>query len=137
MLQAVEESSAEALQQAEEAMHDWQHQWDEFNQHAAEPRQQAEVQQSRIQHVEQVLQRLQNRSEQLEQEKQGLAQGPADTEIEELTGQLATIETAMAEHEQASEVLVQKLSATRDNSTNLSARLNTARTELQQKRGRI
>ena len=70
MLQALEETSAEALLQAEEDMHNWQHQWDEFNQHAAEPRQQAEVQQSRIQHVEQVLQRVQNRTRQLEQEKE-------------------------------------------------------------------
>ena len=61
-LQALENESAQALLQAEEAMHEWQHQWDEFNQHAAEPRQQAEVQQSRIQHVEQVLQRLQERT---------------------------------------------------------------------------
>ena len=74
-LQALETASAQALLQAEEAMHDWQHQWDEFNQHAAEPRQQAEVQQSRIQHVEQVLQRMQERSGQLEEEKKGLADG--------------------------------------------------------------
>ena len=59
LLQALEEASAQALLEAEEAMHSWQHQWDEFNQHAAGPRQQAEVQQSRIVHVEQVLQRLQ------------------------------------------------------------------------------
>ncbi len=133
----LEALSASTLEQAEEAMHSWQHQWDEFNQHAAEPRQQAEVQQSRIQHVEQVLQRIQNRSRQLDEEKQGLAAGPADIEIEEMGAQLAEVELAMAEHERSSESLVQTLAATRDKRTSLSADLNQVRSQLQQKRGRM
>ena len=135
-LQALESASADALLQAEEAMHDWQHQWDEFNQHAAEPRQQAEVQQSRIQHLEQVLQRLQGRTRQLEEEKQGLAAGPADTEAEELGEQLAEIELSMAEHERHSETLVQSLASNRDRRTQLSGELNQLRSALQQMRGR-
>ena len=133
----LEALSASTLEQAEEAMHNWQHQWDEFNQHAAEPRQQAEVQQSRIQHVEQVLQRIQSRTRQLDEEKQGLAAGPADIEIEELGAQLAEVELAIAEHERSSESLVQTLAATRDKRTSLSADLNQVRSQLQQKRGRI
>jgi chromosome segregation protein len=136
-LQALEAESAEALLQAEEAMHEWQHQWDEFNQHAAEPRQQAEVQQSRIQHLEQVLQRLQGRIRQLDEEKQGLAAGPADTEADELGEQLAEVELTMAEHERRSESLVEKLASTRDARTNLSTELNQVRSALQQMRGRM
>tara|TARA_R110002072_G_scaffold33473_3_gene101301 strand:- start:29356 stop:32853 length:3498 start_codon:yes stop_codon:yes gene_type:complete len=135
-LQELEAASAEALLLAEEAMHDWQHQWDEFNQHAAEPRQQAEVQQSRIQHLEQVLQRLQGRTRQLEEEKQGLAQGPADTEAEELGEQQAEIELTMAEHERRAESLVETLASTRDKRTELSTELNQVRSALQQMRGR-
>ena len=136
MLQAVEEASAEALQQAEEAMHNWQHQWDEFNQHAAEPRQQAEVQQSRIQHVEQVLQRIQHRTQQLEEEKQGLQPGPADGDIEELGEQLAEIELTMLEYEERGEALTETLAQTRESSTGLSTELNQVRSQLQQMRGR-
>tara|TARA_R110002049_G_scaffold267629_1_gene444024 strand:- start:1863 stop:5360 length:3498 start_codon:yes stop_codon:yes gene_type:complete len=136
-LQALEAESAEALLQAEEAMHEWQHQWDEFNQHAAEPRQQAEVQQSRIQHLEQVLQRLQGRTRQLEEEKQGLAAGPTDTEADELGEQLAEVELTMAEHERRSEALVEKLASTRDTRSNLSTELNQVRSALQQMRGRM
>jgi chromosome segregation protein len=135
-LQAVETASAQALLQAEEAMHDWQHQWDEFNQHAAEPRQQAEVQQSRIQHLEQVLQRLQERTRQLDEEKQGLAAGPADAEAEVLAEQLAEIELILATHEERSESLVQTLASTRDRRTSLAAELNQVRSALQQMRGR-
>jgi chromosome segregation protein len=135
-LQGLESASAEALLLAEEAMHDWQHQWDEFNQHAAEPRQQSEVQQSRIQHLEQVLQRLQGRTRQLEEEKQGLTAGPADTEAEELGEQQAEVELTMAEHERRSESLVETLASTRDRRTKLSTELNQARSALQQMRGR-
>ena len=136
LLQALEEASAQALLEAEEAMHSWQHQWDEFNQHAAGPRQQAEVQQSRIVHVEQVLQRLQERTEQLHEEKKGLAIGPADAEVQSLSEQLAEIELAMAEHERRSGSLVDTLAATRDNRTQLSSELNQVRSGLQQMRGR-
>ncbi|RLA61949.1 MAG: chromosome segregation protein SMC [Gammaproteobacteria bacterium] len=137
MLQAVEEASAETLLQAEQAMHNWQHKWDEFNQHAAQPRQQSEVQQSRIQHVEQVLQRIQNRTRQLEEEKQGLASGaPANTEIDALGERLAQIELTMARLEERGETLVQTLATTRDTSTNHATTLNQVRSQLQQMRGR-
>ena len=75
-LQALAARSTSALGEAEEAMHEWQHEWDVFNHQAAEPRQQAEVQQSRIQHLEQVLQRLQERSNQLADELRNLAAKP-------------------------------------------------------------
>jgi chromosome segregation protein len=136
MLQALEEESAEALLQAEEAMHNWQQQWDEFNQHAAEPRQQAEVQQSRIRHVEQVLQRIQVRTRQLEEEKQTLAPGPADGEIAALGEELAEIELIMAEHEGRSESLVEQLAATRERNSSVAEQLNHVRSQLQQLRGR-
>jgi chromosome segregation protein len=136
LLQALEEASAQALVEAEEEMHGWQQQWDEFNQHAAGPRQQAEVQQSRIVHLEQVLQRLQERTEQLQGEKSALAAGPPDAEMQSLSEQLAEIELAMAEHEQRSESLVETVATTRDNRTQLSSELNQVRSGLQQMRGR-
>lgn len=136
LLQELEETSAEALLQAEEAMHTWQNRWDEFNQHAAEPRQQAEVQQSRIRHVEQVLQRIQDRTRQLEEEKQSLAPDSTDGEIEVLGEQLAELELVMAEHEHRGESLVTQLASTRERSSELSTEINEVRSRLQQMRGR-
>ena len=136
LLQEVERESAEALIEAEESMHRWQQQWDEFNQHAAEPRQQAEVQQSRLQHLEQVLQRLQARAEQLEEEKRGLATGPADSDIMALGEQLAATELSMAEQEARGETLLERLSQSREQGSQLSRQLNEARSDLQQLRGR-
>ena len=136
VLKEVEVESTEALAAAEEAMNTWQHEWDDFNQHAAEPRQQAEVQQSRIQHLEQAMQRAQNRSQQLEEEKQGLASEPADVEIAELGEQAAEIELTMAEYESSGEALVEQLVMARDQSGTLSAELNEVRSSVQQLHGR-
>ena len=136
LLQQVEEASAEALLHAEEAMHEWQHQWDEFNNHAAQPRQQAEVQQSRIQHLEQVLKRVQDRSSQLEEELRGLAPGPVDGEIETLAEQLAEVEMTMAGFEETGESLVSRVTSTRDRGGRLATELNEVRSGLQQLRGR-
>ena len=135
-LERVEKESSEALLQAEDAMHKWQHQWDEFNQNAAEPRQQAEVQQSRIQHLEQVLQRLQDRMELLGTEKQTLDAVPGSGDGDGLSGELSAVEKAMAEQEEQSETIVSSLAECREESNSLAAELNQVRSALQQTRGR-
>ncbi|MBU31382.1 MAG: chromosome segregation protein SMC, partial [Pseudomonadales bacterium] len=66
MAGAAEEDTGMALQSAEDAMQNWQGAWDQFNQRAAEPRQQAEVEQSRIRHMEQSVERLGERIQRLE-----------------------------------------------------------------------
>ncbi|MFV0477377.1 MAG: chromosome segregation protein SMC [Parahaliea sp.] len=137
LLQALEEGSAEALAQAEETMLEWQQRWDEFNLNAAEPRQQAEVQQSRIQHLEQAQQRYQRRIEQLEQEQASLVSGPAGDDLNSLGEQLAETELIMAEHEQRVETLAGEVRSGREQADVLSAELDQQRSQLQQKRGRL
>ncbi len=136
MLQAVEQASSEALVSAEDAMQDWQHRWDNFNQSAAEPRQQAEVQQSRIQHLEQAMQRLQQRSSQLEQERTGLTSSDAELEVAQLAEQTAELEMVMAEHEGAAETQAQQIDQCREQNNTLSAGLNDVRSDLQRAQGR-
>jgi len=136
MLHAVEEESAGALQQAEDAMLHWQQQWDEFNQHAAAPRQQAEVQQSRIQHLEQAQQRLQRRILQLEEERSGLTQSDDAPALEILAEEIALLEEQMAAFEARSDELLLQLTAAREEEGSLSGQLNDSRSRLQQLRGR-
>jgi len=136
VLKEIELASGEALSGAEEAMTSWQQQWDDFNQHAAEPRQQAEVQQSRIQHLEQALQRIRTRTNQLEEEKRGLSTDPADTEITALGEQAAELELTMAEYESRGEELLEQLAGVREQGSSCSAKLNDVRSQVQQLRGR-
>ena len=88
---AAAEESAAALEDAETAMHGWQEQWDAFNQRSAEPRRQAEVQQSRIQQLEHSLERLAERQRRLGDELQQLAADPEDAAIIELGEELSLI----------------------------------------------
>ncbi len=135
-LHAAEQGSTQALVAAEEGMHSWQQEWDEFNGRAAKPRQQAEVQQSRIQHLEQALQRLQNRIEKLTEELGGLAAGPDDAEIANLVEQRNVLERTMGEHEARGEGIVGELGRARENGEQCARELNEARSNLQQLKGR-
>ncbi|WP_263262987.1 chromosome segregation protein SMC [Pseudomonas sp. RIT-PI-S] len=117
MASAAAEDAAEALEMAETAMQGWQEQWDAFNTRSAEPRRQAEVQQARLQQLEQTLERLAERQRRLAEELATLAADPEDAAIVELNEQLAE-----------SELLIDSLQAEEDEQAEL---LETLRGELQ------
>lgn len=136
-LRAEEEESAVLLQQAEEAMSSWQNAWDEFNQRAAEPRQKAEVEQSRIQHLEQVLRRLVERIDRLEAERRELlGSGPDDSELVLLDEQLAEMELAGEETQHRLDDVLAAIEQTRKTSRDGSDELGQARERLQALKGR-
>ncbi|MEE4661678.1 MAG: AAA family ATPase, partial [Halieaceae bacterium] len=122
-LQAAEQRSAELLHQAEQEMQAWQEAWDEFNQHAAAPRQQAEVQQSRIQHLEQVLSRVQQRIANLEAEKSALSADPSGQDSEQLGEQIAERELAMQAAQTEADAMLAEVNAGRERRNALSLEL--------------
>ena len=136
LVKAAEETSGESLIDAEEAMQRWQNDWDSFNQRAAEPRQRAEVQQSRIQHLEQVQQRLLQRIEKLREEKANLQDGSDDESINELIEQLAELDLVADEKRMQLDAFVEQLDSTRNENNRLVNELDQARSQLQKMRGR-
>lgn len=136
MIRAAEDDSGDSLQEAEEAMQTWQQDWDTFNQTAAEPRQKAEVQQSRIQHLDQIQQRLITRIDKLEEEKSGLSAGPAEEEVGELTEQLAELDLSADEKRDRVDTCSDELDSLRESSGQIADELDQVRTDLQAKRGR-
>lgn len=136
LVKAAEETSSESLIDAEEAMQRWQNDWDSFNQRAAEPRQRAEVQQSRIQHLEQVQQRLLQRIEKLREEKTNLQDGSDDESINELTEQLAELDLVADEKRARLDGFVETLDTTRNDNNRIVNELDQARSQLQKMRGR-
>ncbi|MCC7515886.1 MAG: chromosome segregation protein SMC [Pseudomonadales bacterium] len=126
----------ELLSQAEQAMQQWQQEWDEFNQAAHAPRQEVEVQQSRLLHFEKSLARMNERIERLEQEKRNLIQGPEEQEILQLREQLAELD-ALAEERQAQlDELLALISALRDSNVQRVQSLDEARLQMQTLAGR-
>ncbi len=136
MLQASEEGSGDELIAAEEAMQAWQLEWDEFNQRAAEPRQKAEVEQSRIQHLEQVQTRLLERIRRLEDEQ---GQLPADDSSEEmalLKEQVLETEQMVEEKSLLADDVNTRITELRETIQQSDSQLDQQRNSLQTIRGR-
>ncbi|WP_286222646.1 chromosome segregation protein SMC [Marinobacter apostichopi] len=94
------EESGEELQMAEDAMSEWQQQWEDFSGRSSDARRQAELSQSRIRSLEDAIEQLRNRYRKLEDE-QALLDGQMDrAELEELLEQQETLEL---QREEASE----------------------------------
>ncbi|WP_282372153.1 chromosome segregation protein SMC [Pseudomonas sp. PS02290] len=134
---AAAEESAAALEDAETAMHGWQEQWDAFNLTSAEPRRQAEVQQSRIQQLETSLERLAERQRRLGEERQLLAADPEDAAILELSEDLAAREMAFEELTAEEEHLIERLEQLRVDLQQATQSQQQAQGDLQRLNGRI
>ncbi len=138
LLRSAETDSGGDLLEAEEAMQTWQQEWDEFNQRAAEPRQRAEVEQSRIQHLEQVQNRLLERIRRLEAEDSGINtndDAQAD-EIPLLQEAVSEAELLREEKQASMDSLIERINQTRDAISHVDTELNDKRSQLQTARGR-
>lgn len=133
---AAEEASAQ-LEEAEAGMQGWQERWDGFNQRSAEPRRQAEVQQARIQQLEQSLERVLERERRLADERTQLAADPESAAILELNEQAAAGELELENLQAAEEALAERLEQLRDELQRASQAQQQAQGELQRLNGRI
>jgi len=132
----LEQSASQALLEAESAMRDWQTEWDSFTQQAAEPARQADVERTRIQHLEQRLTQLQVRGEQLQKELAEQSPDALEAELAELTRQLGESEAQVQQTRQALSTHQQQISELRDSTHQRAQRLDETRSELQDLRGR-
>jgi len=136
MIQHTEEQSTEVLGAAEEAMHDWQSRWDTFNSTAADARQRAEVQQSRIQHSEKVLSRIRERIDRLDADKNTLISSDIEQEIAELVERIAELDLEIEAHNTKLDDMRETIDAARERVQSVTQELDDAKSNLQTKRGR-
>ena len=133
VLAAADESQQKALAEVETQNKDWQHRWDEFNQAFAANEQEAQVQTSKIEYLDQLITRLQNRSEELarmasEQPKEeGQLVEQMALEIDGLVTQSRSLEDLMAECRGS-------LASAKASAQSLEASVEKARTQVQQLR---
>lgn len=130
------EEAVEALQTAEKAMHQWQNQWDEFNTTSSTTTQTAQVEQTRIQHLEQRLNTLKQRHVKLDQDSTQFDFAKLESDLEVLSHQVSTLFETTEQH-------VDQLTETKDHITQeqikrdrLTTQLDQTRNELQQLRGK-
>lgn len=137
MTLAAAEESAATLEEAEGTMHGWQEQWDSFNTRSAEPRRQAEVQQSRIQQLEHSLERLAERQRKLGEERDQLSADPEDAAILELGEQLASSELLLEDLQLEEQQAVERLEALREQLQQVGSAQQQTQGELQRLGGRL
>jgi chromosome segregation protein len=100
------EQSQAALKEAEQAMHAWQEEWDAFNQRSAERAQAAQVERTRLDHLDRHMLQLDERLQRMDDEQQTLGQQSVEEGIQqqaqqceaketELTGMQATLDNAV------------------------------------------
>lgn len=134
--EAAERQAAAALEEAERAMHDWQGEWAAFNQRAAEPARSAEVERTRIQHLDQQNLQLEQRLRRVEDEHQTQSPEALEAELAELGERLALAEAEIGEHQARLSDHQQRIGEQREGNHALSTRLDEARSGLQRLRGR-
>ncbi|MDT8428616.1 MAG: chromosome segregation protein SMC [Pseudomonadales bacterium] len=131
-----EEDSHLQQEEAEERMQDWQQNWDEFSRRAEEPRQMAEVEQSRIRQLERIVERGIEQRTRLQEELKALGENPGQLEIEQLSLELSQQEEVLEQHQERSTLLAEQLEAERSTAQQLSADLDSSRSELHALKGR-
>jgi len=131
-----ERSSADLLAQAEQDLTQWQQDWDAFNQQAEEPRQVAEVEQSRIQQLENVVERGVDRRRRLEDETRSLTQDSEDDSASEASMEVLLLEEGIASIQEQNRALNASIEEYRSSISKSSDDLNEIRSELQTAKGK-
>jgi len=135
MAEHTTEESAIQQEEAEERMQQWQQDWDEFSQRSEEPRQIAEVEQSRIQQLERIVERGIERRSRLKEERETLGENPEQSAIDELSMQITQAEEALEVQQEENHNLAEQIDDQRSQSQQLSQDLDQARSELQRSKG--
>ncbi len=135
--ESAEKVALAELGEAERAMQAWQQGWDAFNQRSAEVARSAEVERTRIQHLEQHLLQLRERVERARAEIAGQSVTELQSQADEIDarwqaqqGDIGRLQEALQQHQR-------EIAQQRDRVTHLSAQLDEARGQLQSRRGRF
>ena len=128
--------SRSSLQRAEEEMKAWHISWDEFIQNSSGPSQQGEVQQSKINFLEQLLSGLTEKIDKITCEYQSLSDISLKKELNILGKKLAETEAELSLKKYNLEQISVKIDNFRINAQLLDARLDESRTSLQNMSGR-
>ncbi|MCG6970877.1 MAG: chromosome segregation protein SMC [Gammaproteobacteria bacterium] len=129
--------SAAHLSAAEEAMQNWQAEWEEFNRLAAEPAQLAEVERTRIAHLDQQVMQSQDRIERLENEREGLSPGTLEQEIANLSVECESHAQQSDEFQSQLDSHKERIAEQRQLNIEYDNELNAKRSELQSMQGRF
>ncbi|HEX4975785.1 MAG TPA: chromosome segregation protein SMC, partial [Pseudomonadales bacterium] len=137
LLQSTQDETSERLLLAEENMQQWQHDWDQFNAYSSAISQKAQVEQSRIEQLEQAIRRGRDRITRLLEERQGLHDPDLEASVHVLEETLERARDALLEQEDALVTQRQDIEQQRQHNQSLSKSLDQQKTALQGKKGQL
>ncbi len=136
-LQQHEAALGEQLSMHEREMHVWQTEWEDFNRRAAEPAQTAQVERTRINHLEQQEHNLRQRIDKFDQELERLNDPLLTEEIGRLQSAVSESESSISGQQEQLEQLSEQITQLRDGNKSRSRDLDESRADLQQTKGRL
>jgi len=128
-------TAANESESAEQAMQAWQTQWDEFNQRAAKLTQTAQVEQTRITHLEQRLSSIKQRQKTLEQEQSQIDFSKLNSEIEAISQRETELSEKSKTHNGNLDQTRKEINQLQTSQQQLSKELDQTRSNLQRLRG--
>lgn len=132
-----ERAASRQLHEAEQAMHVWQAEWDQFNQHASESARNEQVEQTRLEHLEAGLEESRRRLQVLRGEREQLDVEPLSRGILARETELADLDADHQRLQQDLDTRLAELRAQREQVHASAAALDRCRSEQQQLRGRL
>ena len=124
-------SSELLLQEVEIQMRNCQLHWDDFIKNSSGPAQQAEIQQSRIDYLEQLINRQDEKIVNLSKETESLVKEPFESDLADLKLRISKIDLLITEKETSLKNSTHQIDKLRQDSNLLDSGLNEKRTRLQ------
>ena len=109
----------------------WQLRWDDFNAEAANNDREAEVQASRVEHLEQLLQRLRRRQDELTTQQAEQGEHTGDEQVDQLAQEISGLESESRLFEMQIDECLKELGSAREDVLVRERVLDDARTEVQ------
>lgn len=129
--------TSDALKLSEQLMQQWQQQWDILQQKSSTATQEAQVEQTRIQHLEQNYQATQKRIADLQQQQQQQPKDELQQQIETLESEWQGLQQQIQHHEVVLQQTLQHISQQRQQNQETTHALDQKRSELQKLRGQL
>ncbi|MCI0590957.1 MAG: chromosome segregation protein SMC [Gammaproteobacteria bacterium] len=132
-----EEDTYEQFTQAEQHVHTWQAEWDEFNQRASESHRDEQVEGTRLAHLEMSSQDVRHRIAALQEEYDSIVLGPIEQARKALTSEISKIKALQSRLTAKLETKHAELKAAREHSDALAIQLDEARSHQQALNGKL
>ncbi|NIL94256.1 MAG: chromosome segregation protein SMC [Woeseiaceae bacterium] len=131
-----EKASVDSLHRAEQALADWQHEWDEFTARFNETQQSRNVEQTRSEEIESRLQSLSDRRRKLEEARSGASAEELKAELDEIAAQEQRKRQAREEFDRHLADIADKIRKLREQDGKLTRLVDERRATLQEAEGR-